>query len=86
MSGTMTATAIPGYYLVDDAGGFVEADEAFEVFDDHDAYEAYYLCAALKYGVRAGRKTEDPTEDLAKLRDCVCRAVRHHDARKEASR
>lgn len=82
MSVTMTATVIPDYYLIEDAEGFVEADEAFELLDDHDAYEGYYLCAVIKYGVRAGLKTEDPTEDLAKLRDCVCRAVRHREKRR----
>ena len=78
----MSVISVPDYYLIDDAEGFVEADEVFDALDDHDAYETYYLCAALKYGVRAGLKTEDPTEDLAKLRDCVCRAVRHREKRR----
>lgn len=83
----MTGTAglvVPGYYALDGLYERHYVDEAFELLDDHDAYEAYYVCAAIKYGARAGRKTEDPAEDLAKLRDCLVRAIEHREARLHA--
>lgn len=67
----------PGYYALGEAAGGRGVDSVFELMDFESPFEAYYVCAALKYGVRAGRKTEDPTEDLGKLRDCLTRAVVH---------
>lgn len=71
----------PGYYALGEAAGGRGVDSVFELMDFESPFEAYYVCAALKYGVRAGRKTDDPTEDLAKLRDCLTRAVVHADWR-----
>lgn len=67
------------YYSLTIDGVRHECDEVFNVVSGPDAYETYYLCAALKYGIRAGRKTEDPTQDIEKLHDCVAHVIRHHE-------
>ena len=78
----VSGPCVPSYYLVQGDLGIWPADRVFDAIDDHEGMETYYLCAALKYGIRAGRKTDDPTDDLAKLRDCVARAIEHREARR----
>lgn len=62
----------PGYY----ADQPVEPIEAIEeVCGCLDGYEGYLMGNVIKYVMRAGRKTEDPSEDLGKAANYAYRLV-----------
>lgn len=65
----------PGYY----ADQPVEPIEAIEqVCGCLDGYEGYLMGNVIKYVMRAGRKTEDPSEDLGKAANYAYRLVTGH--------
>lgn len=65
----------PGYY----ADQPVEPIDAIEqVCGCLDGYEGYLMGNVIKYVMRAGRKTDDPSEDLGKAANYAYRLVTGH--------
>ena len=71
----------PNYYLLESDDTVWEATDAIALLDDLDGFETWAIGDALAYLIRAGRKTEDPNEDLRKARNSIVKALEHRDAR-----
>lgn len=68
----------PSYYIGKDGS------PAWDVIENYAL--GYNLGCVLKYIVRAGKKTEDPTEDLRKAIHCIEREIEVRSAQRPAQR
>ena len=69
LKSTVTSSPIDyGYDTVEEPSHYVEGREIEPISVIEDWQLGFHLGNALKYIARAGRKSEDPTEDIEKAR------------------